>query len=167
MIGFSLKFWTMNPAQSGEGFDIGNSNTFIFQDEMYESVLQVADMVTKVAGQNPDLEKYVQAMLKSLTEAGGVEDTAVVEENVDPIDFVKHELKCTEALVKLEPEFTEMTEYEEEEEKWEEDFKDLRKKKDKGKSLASSGPIYKCENCLKGKSQVSSNRNNSQFFPKI
>ena len=142
MIGFSLKFWTMNPAPSGEGFDIGNSNTFIFQDEMYESVLQVADIVTKVAGQNPDLEKYVQAMLKSLTEAGGLEDSAVLEENVDPTDFitVKHELKCTEALVKLEPDYTDITEYDDTEEKWEEDFKDLRKKKDKGKSPASSGP---------------------------
>ena len=152
MIGFSLKFWTMSPAQGGDGFDIGNSNTFIFQDETTESVLLVADLVRKVAGQNTDLEKLVQSMLKSLTEYGGVEDqTAVVEENVDPADFVKHELKCSEPMVKLEPEFTEIADYDDTEDKWEEDFKDLRKKKDKGKSLASSGPIYKCENCLKGK----------------
>ena len=154
MIGFSLKFWTMNPGQSGDGFDIGNSNTFIFQDELYESVLQVADMVTKVAGRNTDLEKYVQSMLKSLTEASeGEAQTVVEEENVEPSDFVnvKHELKCTEALVKLEPDYTDVIEYDDTEEKWEEDFKDLRKKKDKEKSVTSSGPIYKCENCLKGK----------------
>ena len=155
MIGFSLKFWTMSPAQGGDGFDIGNSNTFIFQDETTESVLLVADLVRKVAGHNTDLEKLVQSMLKSLTEYAGVEDqTTVVEENVDPADFVKHELKCSEPMVKLEPEFTEIADYDDTEEKWEEDFKDLRKKKDKGKSVASSGPIYKCENCLKGFSWV-------------
>ena len=91
MIGFSLKFWTMSPGQSGDGFDIGNSNTFIFQDETNESLLLVADLVTKVAGHNTDLEKYVQSMLKSLREhEGDPENQAavVVEENVDPSDFV-------------------------------------------------------------------------------
>ena len=154
MIGFSLKFWTMSPGSSGEGFDIGNSNTFIFQDETTESVLLVADLVTKVAGHNTDLEKYVQSMLKSLAESGGGEDQLVVEENVDPCDFVKHELKCSEPLVKQEPEFTDFTDYDDTEEKWEEDFRDLRKKTGKGKSVASSGPNYKCENCLKGFSWV-------------
>ena len=59
-------------------------------------------------------------------------------------------MKCSKPMVKLEPEFTEIADYDDTEEQWEEDSKDLRKKKDKGKSVASSGPIYKCENCLKG-----------------
>ena len=171
MIGFSLKFWTMSPGEGGDGFLIQNSNSFIFQDESFKNLVTVTQVIKKIVGDNPDLEKCVANMIKSYSDGNNTDNVTVIDNgNIDPSDFVnvKHEVKISlEPTVKLEPgtnnegntETAAKTTAENDDDWMDEEFKflermkkkvDKKNKKGKDPDFAGSGPAYKCELCLKG-----------------
>jgi len=156
MFGFSLKFWTMAPGE-GEGedaFQIQALNSFIFQDETHENLVTVSNVIMKIAGSNPDLEKCVNNMVQMISPGHEADD---LSNTINPSDFVniKHEVKTNEpAIVKMEPLNNDDNE-DDNDEKWMDvDFQliDKKKKAEKEKkalSTTSSNALYKCESCLK------------------
>ena len=155
MIGFSLKFWSMTPGPGDDGFLIENISNYIFQDETHEHLAMLAEVVRKIVGTNPDLDKCLTTMMATLG-PGPVTHTEPGP-GVNPGDFVnvKHEVKTCEPLVKLEPETNDDGDHESKETRWmDDDFTMIDNKKKNEKKSVPSGPIYKCEVCLKGFSWV-------------
>ena len=160
MIGFSLKFWTLSPGVEGEGFHLDNINNFIFQDETHANFISAADVIRKIAGENPDLEKIVNNMIETIS-PGQNEETII---NINPSDYVnvKHEVKgIVEPAIKMEPENNEYDDHgNDNDDKWnDEDFNfqlPSSKKKPAKKVKIPGMSTYKCDNCFKGFTWVKS-----------
>jgi len=141
MIGFCVKFWTMQYEEADNDFSFHDSNNFIFQDESLDSLMTLAESIKKIAGENTDIENIVAAMIKANYESN------VLNLNEED-DLIKNEVKVTdltETVVKQEPEFNfDMNDMLDDELK---DMKKLRSTVKKKLKKEKHNSIHTCEGC--------------------